>query len=110
MQYWNMQYYSTYTVDIVTFLQKVPAFSLPRCPSDLSFLPPSPPHLLTTHTSTGAARIEEVTLPAGVELFSDPQLCDPVVTLSCLNYCGQQLVERRHVMEVCTYMYVYSNV
>lgn len=44
--------------------------------------------------------MEEVTLPAGTEVFGDPHLCDPLITISCLNYCAQQLVESGHVAKV----------
>ena len=63
----------------------MPASTLPHTPHDITYLPSSP---LTKD------------LPAGMNPFHDPLLCDPVTSLHSLSYCVEELVERSYPLKV----------
>ena len=71
-----------------TFFKSILSFSLPHPVCDLDYAS----YQLPVVTGT--------TLIPGVELFSDSFRCNPTVLLSCLHFCVEELIKRRHSVKV----------
>ena len=79
-----------YTLMSASLYKTALSYSLPTPSSDYDFADYQPP------------RKGDSSIFPGVEVFSDTFRCPPLAMLSSLQWCGEELISRRHAVKVHT--------